>query len=294
MSALAGLALATCGATGVALLVDPLIGSPVARSLRVGPTGLDDALHRRLDQAGLADVSLAQLVATSAAAAVAAAMVGLVTLGAAVPALALARLGAFAPIGLVRRRRRRQLEQAWEAWPAMIEEIRLLCASVGRSIPQALFDAGRRAPEELRPAFEAAHREWLLGRDLARTTELLRDLLADPTADATCETLLIAHQLGGADLDRRLAALAEDRRKDLLDRKDARSRQAGVRFARRFVLLVPLGMALVGLSIGDGREAYQSALGQLLALGALAVLSACWIWSGRTLRLPNESRAFGS
>ena len=108
------------------------------------------------------------------------------------------------------------------------------------------------------------------------------------------ETLLIAHQLGGSDLDRRLAALAEDRRQDLLDRKDARSRQAGVRFARRFVLLVPLGMALVGMSIGDGREAYQSALGQLLALGALGVLSACWVWSGRILRLPNEARVFGS
>lgn len=67
-----------------------------------------------------------------------------------------------------------------------------------------------------------------------------------------------------------------------------------MRFARRFVLLVPLGMALVGMSIGDGREAYQSALGQLLALGALGVLSACWVWSGRILRLPNEARVFGS
>ena len=151
-----------------------------------------------------------------------------------------------------------------------------------------------RAPLEFIPAFEAAHREWLLSRDLEATTELLRDQLGDPTADATCETLLIAHQLGGSDLDRRLAALAEDRRQDLLDRKDARSRQAGVRFARRFVLLVPLGMALMELSIGDGREAYQSTLGQLLALGALGVLSACWLWSGRILRLPNETRVFGS
>lgn len=294
MSALPGLGLAACGATGVALLVDPLIGSPVARSLRVDTARLGGSVRHRLDQAGLADVSLAQLAATSVAAAVAAGVLGLVTLGAAVPALALAGLGAFAPIDLVRRRRRRQLEEAREAWPAMIEEVRLLCTSVGRSIPQALFEVGRRAPEELRPAFEAAHREWLISRDLTTTTELLRDLLADPTADATCETLLIAHQLGGSDLDRRLAALAEDRRQDLLDRKDARSRQAGVRFARRFVLLVPLGMALVGLSIGDGRAAYQSALGQLLALGALGVLSACWVWSGRILRLPNETRVFGS
>ena len=294
MSALTGLALAACGATGVALLVDPLIGSPISRSLRVEPAALGAAARQRLNQAGLADVSITQLVAMSATAAVGAAVLTLVTLGAVVPAFAMGVLGALMPVGLIRRRRRRQLEEAREAWPAMIEEIRLLCASVGRSIPQALFEVGRRAPEELRPAFDAAHREWLLSRDLTTTTELLRDLLGDPTADATCETLLIAHQLGGSDLDRRLAALTEDRRQDLLDRKDARSRQAGVRFARRFVLLVPLGMALVGMSIGDGREAYQSALGQLLALGALGVLSACWVWSGRILRLPNEARVFGS
>lgn len=294
MSALPGLVLATTGAAGVALIVDPLLGSPLARSVRVDPAALGASLRRRLDEAGLAEVSLTQIVAMSASSAIGAGVAGLVLLGAAVPALALAVVGALTPIGLIRRRRRRQLDEAREAWPAMIEEIRLLCASVGRSIPQALFEVGRRAPEELRPAFEAAHREWLLTRDLAATTELLRDLLGDPTADATCETLLIAHQLGGSDLDRRLAALAEDRRQDLLDRKDARSRQAGVRFARRFVLLVPLGMALVGLSIGDGREAYRSALGQLLALAALGVLVACWVWSGRILRLPNEARVFGS
>lgn len=294
MSTVAGLAIAICGAAGTAVLVDPLLGRPLGRALQVDRASAADSMRRRLDQAGLTEISVGQLAGLSAGASIGALVVGLVLIGAAVPALALAATGAFAPVGLIRRRRRRQLEEAREAWPAMIEEIRLLCSSVGRSIPQALFDVGGRAPEELRPAFDAAHREWLLTRDLEATTELLRDQLADPTADATCETLLIAHQLGGADLDRRLAALAEDRRQDLLDRKDARSRQAGVRFARRFVLLVPLGMALVGLSIGDGREAYQSALGQLLALGALAVLVACWVWSGRILRLPNEQRVFGS
>ncbi|MEZ5383264.1 MAG: hypothetical protein R2754_15900 [Microthrixaceae bacterium] len=294
MSALVGLAVATSGAAGVALLADPLLGSPLARAWRVEPAAIGDTLRKRLNQAGLSDVSVAQLGGLSMGAMAAGITLGLVLLGAVVPALALGVVGLTTPVGLMRRRRRRQLEEAREAWPAMIEEIRLLCASVGRSIPQALFEVGQRAPAELRPAFEAAHREWLLTRDLTATTELLRDLLADPTADATCETLLIAHQLGGADLDRRLAALAEDRRQDLLDRKDARSRQAGVRFARRFVLLVPLGMALVGLSIGDGREAYQSTLGQLLALAAVSVLAACWAWSGRILKLPNEQRVFGS
>ena len=69
-------------------------------------------------------------------------------------------------------------------------------------------------------------------------------------------------------------------------------KQAGVRFARRFVLIVPLGMALVGLSIGDGREAYQSGFGQFVVVLALGLVVACWVWAGRIMRLPDEERVF--
>ncbi len=104
--------------------------------------------------------------------------------------------------------------------------------------------------------------------------------------------MLIAHELGGTDVDRRLADLAEDRREDARYRKDARARQAGVRFARRFVLLVPLGMAAAGLSVGNGRSAYQTPFGQLAVLIALAMIVACWLWAGQMLRLPEEERVF--
>ena len=164
--------------------------------------------------------------------------------------------------------------------------------SLGRSIPQALFDVGRRGPVELRPAFEAAHREWLLTTDLPRTISVLKMILADPTADMACETLLIAHELGGTDLDRRLEALSEDRLQDVQGRKDARSRQAGARFARVFVLLVPAGMALAGMSIGNGRAAYQSAAGQTVVLIALGLVIGCWAWAGRVMRLPEPQRVF--
>jgi tight adherence protein B len=174
----------------------------------------------------------------------------------------------------------------------MIEEIRIQTVSLGRSIPQALFDVGRRAPVELRPAFDAAHREWLVSTNFDRTLRVLKSRLADPTADAVCETLLIAHELGGADVARRLAALADDRRQDLQNRKDARAKQAGTRFARRFVLIVPLGMALAGLTIGPGRAAYQTPVGQAGVLLALAIIMGCWLWAGRLMRLPEERRIF--
>lgn len=257
--------------------------------------GLDE---RRLDvdawltQAGLEGVDKREFVAVVAMLFVLGATVGYAIFAGPVPAIVVGAFAASFPVATYRLRRQSRRQRAQEAWPRMIEEIRVQTASMGRSIPQALFDVGRRGPDELRPAFEAAHREWLLTTDFPRTIRVLKERLADPTADMAAETLLIAYELGGSDLDRRLEALAEDRHQDVQGRKDARSRQAGARFARIFVLAVPAGMALAGISIGNGRAAYQSAAGQVIVLVALAMVITCWVWAGRVMRLPEPDRVF--
>src|SRR5207253_7754572 len=121
---------------------------------------------------------------------------------------------------------------------------------------------------------------------------VLKERLADPTADAAVETLLVAHEVGGPEVGRRLVALVEDRVQDLQGRKDARAKQAGVRFARRFVLVVPLGMALAGISIGTGRAAYGTLEGQAAVVAGILSVVGCWLWAGRLLRLPEEERVF--
>lgn len=65
-----------------------------------------------------------------------------------------------------------------------------------------------------------------------------------------------------------------------------------MRFARWFVVVVPVGMALVGLSIGEGRSAYATPAGQAAVLAALAMIAGCWWWAARLLRLPTEPRLF--
>lgn len=208
------------------------------------------------------------------------------------PALLGGAFCAWSPILMKRQRDALRLEVAREAWPRMIDELRVMTASAGRSIPQAILEIGSSAPSELRPAFLRARREWLLTSDLERMLGVLRSELADPTCDAVCETVLVASELGGSDLDRRLMVLAEDRRADSRNRREARARQAGVRFARRFVLLVPLGMAAAGLTVGSGRAAYRTGPGQLAVLIALSITAGCWCWAGAMLRLPTEERVF--
>lgn len=220
------------------------------------------------------------------------AVVGFALFGGVLPAVVAGGFAATFPAASRRAQDERRRAAARDAWPRLIEEIRLQVGSLGRSVPHALFEVGRRAPEELRAGFAAAEREWLVTTDFARTVAVLQDALGDATADATLETLLVAHEVGGTDVDRRLAALAEDRVQELRGRKDAEAQQAGVRFARRFVLLVPLGMTLAGLSIGTGRHAYQSPAGQLAVAFGLVMVAACWVWAGRLLRLPTEDRVF--
>lgn len=252
------------------------------------------ALQHGLVRAGLAEVRVRDLVAMGAAAGLLGAILGLLIFDALLPALAVALCLSAWPVAALRARRVEMRVAAQESWPRLIEEVRIRIASVGRSVPQALFEAGRNAPAALRPAFDAAHREWLLSTDFERTIAVLKARLADPTADAAGETLLVAHEVGGTDLDRRLEALIEDRVLDVQGRKDARSRAAGVRFARRFVLLVPCGMALVGMSIGTGRAAYGTSWGQTMVVLGVVVVAACWVWAGRLMKLPEEERVFAA
>jgi len=208
------------------------------------------------------------------------------------PAVLGGLFAAAAPPAAYRRRRRNRLADAQQAWPRMIEEIRVLIGSSGASIPQALFEVGSRSPEALRSAFGRAHREWLLSTDFERAVSTLKGALAHPTADVALETLLAAYEVGGVDLDPRLADLAEDRMAELQGRKDARARQAGARFARAFVIAVPLGMALMGLSIGNGRASFRTGGGQVAVVLGLLVMVGCWLWAGRLMTLPDGRRVF--
>jgi tight adherence protein B len=292
--------LGCCAALGVHLLYTALVLGWSGLSLAPG-LGVESRSSRvtaRLRdvavQAGLDGLRVRELVAVELVLAALAALLAYAIWGGVLPAVAAGAVGAWIPLASARSRRRARLETAREAWPRVLEEVRLQVVTLGRPIPQALLDVGMSGPEELRPAFDAARREWSMSTDLERALQVLKAKLADPTADAVCETLLVAHEVGGTDVDRRLRDLIDDRVLDLQGRKDARARQAGVRFARLFVVIVPIGMALVGLSIGDGRAAYATPGGQLVVLAAFAAIAGCWAWAARLLRLPGEERVFGA
>jgi len=285
--------LAMCAAVGTSLMLTRNVtssspgGSLAARSW----ARTQNRVNAVLRESGMDGVSPAQFLAASAAVGIIATVPASAVFGFGPSTIIAGIAASFLPAAAWHRRRAAVRRAARDSWPRLIEELRVLTGSVGRPIPQALLEVGLRGPIELRGAFQAAQREWALTTDFERTVEVLKAHLADPTADATCETLLIAAQVGG-DIDGRLQALAEDRRHDLLGRKDAEAKQAGARLARVFVILVPAGMALAGLSVGDGSAAYRTTGGQLLVTAGMALVIACWWWASRIMRLPEPDRVF--
>ncbi len=245
----------------------------------------------RLERVGLGGVGPGRYLGASAAAAVVGGLVVVSVVGPGPIALGAAIIAGGTPTAYWHRRHVRARRAARDHWPRLIEELRVQVGPVGRSIPQALIEVGGRAPEVLRPAFDAAQREWSLRTDLEGMLRVLAEQLEDAAADATCETLVVIHQVGG-DLDPRLADLAEARRRDLRDRRESDARQSGARLARWFVVVVPLGMGFAGLNIGTGIEAYKAPGAQFLIGAAAALVAVCWWWTGRLMRLPEEPRVF--
>ena len=282
---------AACGGAGVHLLFTRVAFGRRSLTTRT-PRHFRSTGGAWLRQAGLRDVRWREFIAACSAVGVLAFLLAWAVFGGIVPGAIVGLTVAYVPVASHRQRRVRRIALSQDAWPRMIEEIRVLVTNTGLSIPQALFTVGKRAPADQATSFDVAQREWLLTTDFSRAIAVLKTELAHPSADITCETLLTAHHVGGVDLDRRLRDLAEDRLADVQARKDARAKQAGARFARAFVLVVPVGMALVGLSIGRGRVAYQSAIGQTLVACGLVMVAACWWWAGRIMTVPTEQRVF--
>lgn len=283
-----GFAFIAAGAVGVWLLSTPGRGAvsgtrwlPVSPALPQAATTLPPAPGRVLRHA----------LAGAAAAAVG--WIGAWTLfGGVVAPTLVAVLSGLAPPCAVEQRRRRRARDTWQAWPRLLAEIRVLVAHRGQSIPAALFAAGIHAPAGMRQAFSDAARTWLLSTDFDASLRVLKTSLADPTADAVCETLRAAHQIGGVRIDARLRALAESAQAEAAARSDARAKQAGARFARSFVASVPAFMAVIGLSIGRGRQAYESTNGQLLVAFSVLAVAGCWLWAGQIMAIPMRKRVF--
>lgn len=205
-----------------------------------------------------------------------------------VPAVVVATL----PKTYFARKRAQRLARVQEAWPDGLRDI-LSSVRSGSSLPSAIENLSMFGPEPLREAFQGFD---LYSRSLGvvPALEMVRDDLADPTADRVIEVLILAYERGGSVVPAILEDLAEATTRDLWTMEQIRTEVLEQKINSRVVFILPW-IVLTAMTARSGafRDFYSSPPGLLVVLaGGLMSLIGIWIASRLGVQ-PVEPRVFG-
>jgi tight adherence protein B len=169
---------------------------------------------------------------------------------------------------------------ALRSWPLILSELQLRIGTMGAPLPNALFSSGKSAPPTISKFFHQAERNFSITGSFDSALAILSKGLNDSGTSIVTELLSVAKDAPGSDLMTLISDLQEDRQAEWDRQSEYEARLAGVRFAKYFVIIVPLGMLGAGSAIA-GTGPYQSSLGQLGLVLSLLVLIATWVWASR-------------
>lgn len=253
----------------------------------------DSRAHRLcredLRLAGFKKVTVVQLLLLALTCATAGTAVGYAFARVGVLALGAGSVCGYLPILVVRGRARTHLRRRRDAWPDAVDHV-ASAVRAGLSIPEALRQLAEHGPEVLRDDFAAFARHDAAHGHFDLSLDVLKESLADPSADRLIESLRLARNVGGSDVGRLLRTLSAFLREDAATRADLAARQSWSVSAARLALAAPwLAILIVGFRGGDLR-AYGTPTGTVvLVVGALVSLLAYAMM--RTIgRLPLEER----
>ena len=195
----------------------------------------------------------------------------------------IAMLGTTAATGLSLRsfvfKNRRNLENAaLTAWPDILGELQLRIGTLGSPLPVALFTAGKSADSQLKNAFVTAERSFAITGSFDIALSTLRSILQDQGTRLLTELLSVVKGAPGTDVARLLDELRQDRAAERDRESEYAAKLAGVKFARYFVIAVPIGMMMAGIAIA-GVAPYRTPIGEFAVAGSVVLLIGCWTWA---------------
>ncbi|MDA8261406.1 MAG: hypothetical protein M0Z47_01105 [Actinomycetota bacterium] len=176
---------------------------------------------------------------------------------------------------------------AMRSWPEILGETELRVASLGSPLSLSFFAAAKGAEERLLPAFAQAERAYSITGSLPAAMAELAGLLPDGGSHYACELLAVVGSAPGGEVARLLGGLRADMAAERERALEYSARLAGLRFARLFVFIVPVGMTLAGAGIA-GISAYRSSAGRAGIAFSAAVLALCWTWASRLGKAPSS------
>jgi tight adherence protein B len=255
--------------------------APVAS--RPGP------LRRRLDAAGLGDVSSLRVVLTCAGAGLAGTVLMAVVSGSATIGVAFGVLAAGLPVAALGRRAAQRRLALVTAWPDAVDDL-ASAVRAGLSLPDALGALADRGPEVLRGPFGRFAADHRVTGAFGVCLDRLKDDLSDPVGDRVVEALRLARDVGGTELGRLLRTLSAVLREDARTRAELLGRQSWAVNAARLAVAAPWAtLALLSLRPG-ALAAYDSTGGVVVLLIAAGASAAAYLLMRRLGRLPVDER----
>ena len=247
------------------------------------------ALRQRLDRAGYAGISPAQLMFVSAA--------GFVVVLAAVQlvsrtlpvSLAFAFMAGYAPFAVVSGRVRARQTELAEVWPDAVDNL-ASAVRAGLSLPESLAGLGERGPEPLREPFLAFARDYQASGRFDVSLDALKDRLADPVGDRVVEGLRVAREVGGGDLGRLLRSLSAHLRDDVRTRSELVARQSWAVNGARLAVAAPWLVLILMCFQPEVISRYSSPAGVVVLTVGAGLCLVAYRAMMRIGRLPAERR----
>jgi tight adherence protein B len=242
-----------------------------------------------LRQAGVDGVGVGQSVAAQVGCALTAlTIVVLITRTLAV-ATCFAVFALYLPVVILRRMRRRRQVALREVWPEAVDNLGS-AVRAGMSLPEGLSALAVRGPAELRPAFARFASGYRASGRFGECLDLLAADLADPVGDRVCETMRVAHEVGGSDVGSVLRTLSELLRSDARTRAELETRQGWIVNAARLAVAAPWAVLLLLGTRSTTLDAYDSRGGALLLVIGAGVCVVAYRIMLRIGRLPEDQR----
>ena len=204
-------------------------------------------------------------------------------------ALAFATLAGYLPVAVLRARHGRRARERREVWPDAIDNL-VSAVRAGMSLPDAVSALAERGPEALREPFGHFAAAYAASGRFGEALDLVKDELADPTADRVFEALRVTREVGGSDLGRTLRTLSAFLRDEHRVRRELEARQSWVIVAARLAFATPWFVLMLLATKPEAVAAYQRPAGALVIAVGAVLATAGYRLMLRIGRLPSEER----
>lgn len=162
----------------------------------------------------------------------------------------------------------------------------------GLSINECLTGLALRGPEFLRTDFEYFAENLYSEGNFSKALIEVKESIAHPSFDLIIEALLIARELGGAELLNILRLLSKFIREDLSLRREIEVKQSWIKNSAHLSAAAPWILLLLLSTQPSTSQAFSTPTGVLILGTGLGLTAVAYFWMNSLSRIPAPNRIF--